>query len=293
MKVNNIRKEIPFVLLFLISWIVYATLRKQLPDQVPSHFTIDDGKWVADRYSSPGSLMLGLSVAAIIVYFAMSFPVLLKGANPEMSPGMKRWLYYFKLALVTFIFLIPVYTLLAAANKLPDVSDGNLANVVMLLLLVMMNGFLYVLFSRVNRNLPQPVSEKYYMILWIGTHVVVSAAPLVVILSSQGIQAGRMVPQLVLLFIAICGNLLYSARPNRYMGIRTPWTLRNEEVWRKTHRVSGVWSFVAGLTGFIICVFAPEEILPVVVFAVAIVVGGVGVAYSYWLYRKIVPQRYK
>lgn len=288
MKVNNMEREIPFILLFLMPWIAYLLLREQLPALIASHYTVEGGKWIADRYSSPLGLMTGLSVAAIIVYLAMSLPAMLKGARPEMSAGMKQWLYYFKLVIIAFMLMLPTYSLLAAGHKLPDFSDAHIANVSMILLLVILNAFLYFLFSRVNRNLPKPVSQKYYKIIWVGTHVVTSAGPLLVILSSQGIHAERLIPELTTLFIAICGNLLYNARPNRYMGIRTPWTLRNEEVWRKTHHVGGIWCFAAGITGFIFCIFVPERMLQFVLSAVVILISVVCIGYSYWLYRKIV-----
>ncbi|SHN43220.1 SdpI family protein [Chitinophaga sp. CF418] len=288
MKVNNIGREIPFILLFLMPWIVYLLLGVQLPEQIASHYTVEDGKWIADRYSSPLGLLAGLYVGAIVVYIAMSLPAVLKGARPEMSTGMKHWLYYFKLVIIAFMLMLPTYSLLAASHKLPDFSDANIANASMILLLVILNAFLYFLFSRVNKDMPKPVSEKYYKIIWVGTHIVTSAGPLLVILSSQGIRAERLIPELTMLFIAICGNLLYNARPNRYMGIRTPWTLRNEEVWRRTHHVGGIWSFAAGIAGFVICIFAPEKMLHMLTPAVAILIGVVSIGYSYWLYRKIV-----
>lgn len=40
------------------------------------------------------------------------------------------------------------------------------------------------------------------------------------------------------LFIAL-GNYMPKIKPNYFFGIRTPWTLENEEVWQKTHRVGG------------------------------------------------------
>jgi len=288
MKANNIEKEIPFMILFLMPWLVYLLLREQLPALIASHYTVDGGKWVADRYASPLGLMAGLSVGAIVVYLVMSLPVVLKGGRPEMSAGMKQWLYYFKLVIIAFMLILPTYSLLAAGHKLPDLSDAAIANVSMILLLVTLNTFLYLLFSRVIGNMPKPVSEKYYKIIWVSTHIVTSAGPLLVILASQGIHAERLIPELMTLFIAICGNLLYNARPNRFMGIRTPWTLRNEEVWRKTHHVGGIWCFAAGITGFIICIFAPESMLRFVLSAVIILISVVSIGYSYWLYRKIV-----
>lgn len=40
----------------------------------------------------------------------------------------------------------------------------------------------------------------------------------------------------------ILGNFMGKIRPNYFVGIRTPWTLANEDVWVKTHRMAGwVW----------------------------------------------------
>jgi uncharacterized membrane protein len=46
-----------------------------------------------------------------------------------------------------------------------------------------------------------------------------------------------------LLFVGL-GNWMPRLRSNWWMGIRTPWTLESEDVWRETHRVGG-WAFVA------------------------------------------------
>lgn len=52
------------------------------------------------------------------------------------------------------------------------------------------------------------------------------------------------------LFILI-GNYLPKCKPNKYIGIRLPWTLNNREIWMKTHRLAG-FSYLIG--GFIILV---------------------------------------
>lgn len=48
------------------------------------------------------------------------------------------------------------------------------------------------------------------------------------------------------LFVLL-GNLMTRIRPNWFMGIRTPWTLSSDTVWRKTHRFGGVAFVIAGL----------------------------------------------
>jgi uncharacterized membrane protein len=40
-------------------------------------------------------------------------------------------------------------------------------------------------------------------------------------------------------FLLVFGNVLGRVRPNWFIGIRTPWTLSDDEVWRRTHRLAG------------------------------------------------------
>jgi len=48
------------------------------------------------------------------------------------------------------------------------------------------------------------------------------------------------------LFIGL-GNVMPRLKSNWWMGIRTPWTLESEDVWRATHRVGGISFVAAGL----------------------------------------------
>lgn len=52
---------------------------------------------------------------------------------------------------------------------------------------------------------------------------------------------------LIGLMIAGLGNYLANVRPNYFVGIRTPWTLENETVWRKTHQFGSRVLFWSGL----------------------------------------------
>lgn len=60
-----------------------------------------------------------------------------------------------------------------------------------------------------------------------------------------------------LLFLFL-GNLMPKVKSNFYMGIKTPWTLSSEEVWRKTHRLGGKCFFLCGLI-FLLCAFLPSQ----------------------------------
>lgn len=91
-----------------------------------------------------------------------------------------------------------------------------------------------------------------------------------------------------LLFIGL-GNYLPRVRPNFTFGIRTPWTLASEEVWRRTHRASGPVLIAAGIATLIAALFATT--LHEVAFAVMLVsiLGATVFAgvYSYLAWRKL------
>ncbi|PIB34700.1 hypothetical protein BFP72_04395 [Reichenbachiella sp. 5M10] len=49
----------------------------------------------------------------------------------------------------------------------------------------------------------------------------------------------------------VFGNYFQTVKANYFIGIRTPWTLENETVWKNTHRLGGKIWFAGGLV--IIC----------------------------------------
>jgi uncharacterized membrane protein len=83
----------------------------------------------------------------------------------------------------------------------------------------------------------------------------------------------------------IMGNYMGKIRQNYFVGIKTPWTLDNEEVWNKTHRLGG-WCFViAGLLFILQAVFGFAFFWLFIILLVMLVLVPIG--YSYWLHKKI------
>ena len=96
----------------------------------------------------------------------------------------------------------------------------------------------------------------------------------------------RVLPVLIGALFVFIGRLLPRIQPNWFMGIRTPWTLSSEEVWRKTH-VVGATSFTAAGVGIVLIgLFAPGEMATKLMLA-AIVLGAFWpVVYSYLEWRR-------
>ena len=85
------------------------------------------------------------------------------------------------------------------------------------------------------------------------------------------------------LFIYV-GFLLEHAEPNWFVGIRTPWTLSSDSVWRKTHTVGAKLFKLAGLVSMAGILAGTYAWLFILIPAIAVAV--YTVVYSYNEYRK-------
>ncbi len=86
-----------------------------------------------------------------------------------------------------------------------------------------------------------------------------------------------------LLFLTL-GNYLGKTTRNFFLGIRTPWTLASDEVWRRTHRLGG-WLMVAA--GAVMVLMALVGVHQGVLVAVIVLAALVPVVYSFFAYRSL------
>lgn len=89
------------------------------------------------------------------------------------------------------------------------------------------------------------------------------------------------------LLLAVIGNEMGRFRQTWFTGIRTPWTLADERVWRKTHRVGARWFVGMGFVNMIASLTLPLLAVGVVVITSTVGVSLGLVAYSYFVYRHI------
>lgn len=91
-------------------------------------------------------------------------------------------------------------------------------------------------------------------------------------------------PLLGLLF-AFTGNYLHNIKPNYFAGFRVPWTLNDEDNWRKTHRLGGRLWFGGGLLIAVVCPFLPHAAAFYFFMAVMSVMVCIPLVYSYRLFK--------
>ena len=102
---------------------------------------------------------------------------------------------------------------------------------------------------------------KYYQIKFVLVGFM-SVLALFIIHSStsQKLSSPSMVFVLIGLLFMTLGNYFKVIKQNYFLGIKTPWTLESEEVWKLTHILAGKLWIVGGLLIVILSLVLPENV---------------------------------
>ncbi len=103
----------------------------------------------------------------------------------------------------------------------------------------------------------------------------------------RGGDAGQVEVLVAVVLLGVLGNAMPALRPNWFFGIRTPWTLRDDRVWDRTHRVAG-----HALVGASVLLAGLWAALDASAFDAAFATASAGlvvfaVGYPWWLSRRL------
>ena len=202
---------------------------------------------------------------------------------------------------LVLIILVPFIYLAMIWNELPEQIamqydlNGNVSRYGSKSELIMLNFLLpvltYLIFLVIPKLNPkkkiEQMGNKFYYLRFILVLFMSALAAYAVHTSRAGndIQPG-MVFMIIGLMFAVLGNYLQSVKPNYFIGIRTPWTLENEEVWKKTHKLGGKMWFVSGLLLTALGFLLPLNIYVCVFMAGLVIMTLIPTIYSYRLSKK-------
>jgi uncharacterized membrane protein len=88
----------------------------------------------------------------------------------------------------------------------------------------------------------------------------------------------------VCLLIVLLGNVMGKVRRNFFVGIRTPWTIANEQVWNATHRFAAKTMFAGGVAALVLTLAGGPIWFPIVAIAASTVAP---VVYSFIFYKNL------
>jgi uncharacterized membrane protein len=211
---------------------------------------------------------------------------------------------YFKF-LVWPVAVAPIIYLVAAWSSLPEKVAmhfnmqgqpdrfGNKNELIaMVCILSAVSVFIFFLLSNIYKIDPKKYAadnKEKLQRMGFAVAVFISALACFIIYSSAkgNIEMGmRYILAGVGLLICFIGNYMHSIKPNYFAGLRLPWTLNNEDNWRKTHLLAGKLWFAGGLIMAILCLLLPDKVSFIVFFIVMTILVMIPVVYSYRLYKK-------
>ncbi len=124
---------------------------------------------------------------------------------------------------------------------------------------------------------------KLRLILGIFFGMITASVIWGIVNNSNSIQ--KLMPLSIFFLFMLIGNYLGNIRPNYFVGIKVPWTLNNDEVWTRTHKMAGKLWFWGSLVGMALY-FVVEKIEYVFIPLLVILIV-VPIVYSYVIYRKL------
>jgi uncharacterized membrane protein len=203
--------------------------------------------------------------------------------------------------LVWFILLVPTAYLVISWKTLPAsvvmhfnwkgeadrFGDKNELGL-MVLALTGVSLLVYLLLLNIQRIDPKRYAKENndrMQRLGFGMVVFIAAIQCMIIFSSihGNLNFRLMLPALGLLF-AFIGNYMPNIKPNYFAGFRLPWTLENEENWRKTHLLVGKLWFSGGLLTAVLCIFLPAKPGFIVFIGIMTIITIIPIIYSYRLF---------
>ena len=197
------------------------------------------------------------------------------------------------------IVLLPFFYLIYIWEQLPDKvpMHWNIRGEIdrygdkteLILLTVLLSLVTYIFFLVIlkidPKNKLRKMGHKFHVIKFLMT-TFMSVLSLVIIISIKNASLDNTNYYLLVgaLYIVL-GNYFKTIRPNYFIGIRTPWTLESENVWKKTHKLGGLMLFAGGIVVVLSSLFLERQMTVLILMIVTGIISIVPIIQSYVLYQ--------
>lgn len=209
--------------------------------------------------------------------------------------NFKKELPFIIIALLPFVYLAFIWNNLPKQIPMHWNASGEIDRFgnkkELIFMLLMLNGIGYFLFLILPAIDPKGNLQKmgnkftqirYYLALFM------TVLSLYILYSVQQMESKpTFVFVLIGLLFAVLGNYFKTVKPNYFVGIRTPWTLENETVWKKTHQLAGKLWFIGGILIIIITLIVKKSLIIYIFMTITAVISIIPVVYSYLEFKKL------
>jgi uncharacterized membrane protein len=135
--------------------------------------------------------------------------------------------------------------------------------------------------------------QKRFQQLGLGITVFMAAMSICITTAAinKTFKTDKLIPSLIGLLFVFLGNIIYNIKPNYFAGVRTPWTLEDENNWRATHHLAGKVWVAGGIIVTVVRLLLPPETGAHIFIPCVIAMALIPVAYSYIYFKKHQPKQ--
>ena len=210
--------------------------------------------------------------------------------------NIKRELPLLIIVLLPFLYLAYIWNDLPAQVAMQYKWNGEISRYgsksELILLPILLPLLTYLIFTAIPKIDPKRKlddrSKKFQSLKFL---MVTFTSILALVLLYSDANESFFSPNVTVLLIGvlyiILGNYFKTIKANYFIGIRTPWTLENETVWKETHKFGGKLWFVGGIIVVISRLVLREQINFTVFLVVTGIIAFVPIIYSYFIFKKL------
>jgi uncharacterized membrane protein len=201
---------------------------------------------------------------------------------------------------ILMVILLPILFIVLANNQLNCKAEINWIHTEyiqtrsMILIFMGVNLFIYCLLLFIQKIDPrkknyEAFKSSFYRIRFIVSLFMTAIAG-IIIASNIGIIMDELKILRISIFVllAVIGNYIYSVKLNWFIGFRTPWTIDNEIVWRKTNQFGAKIMVVFSIIGLITTLIPQKDGTGMIMFfSIIVIMVLIPIIYSYRLHNKL------
>ncbi|MCC9066617.1 SdpI family protein [Flavobacterium piscisymbiosum] len=182
-----------------------------------------------------------------------------------MNLELKKELPIIGIVLTPFVYLATIWDSLPQRVPIHWNYKGEIDNwgdkLSLILILFLLPVLMYVLMTFIPKIDPKKrislMGGKFYQLKFFLVLFMSLVALLILYTTKErSVNNPNLVFALLGVLLMIFGNYFKVIQPNYFIGIRTPWTLENSEVWKATHAFAGkIWligGFILLLGGLVL-----------------------------------------
>ncbi|MEG2101422.1 MAG: SdpI family protein [Flavobacterium sp.] len=162
----------------------------------------------------------------------------------------------------------------------------------LIVLVFMLPGLMYLITIAAVKFDPKKrislMGSKFYQLKFFLVLIMSLLALFIIYISkNQTFSNLNLMYVLIGVLLMALGNYFKVIQPNYFIGIRTPWTLENSEVWKATHVFAGKLWFGGGLIIILGALIFSGPIFAKAFIAIGVVLAFVPIAYSFIKFKQL------